>query len=252
MSLCNISVLNLLFFGIFLTIYTVIGEVVVYIPIAIIFLAKYYQVAVTNPTFVKESWLLKNISFFLLVAVIERGMVVNGLIILSNYTSFFLICAASYLVINIDLILSNKVSDETIISIIISYLYLLLLCFYPQNVSSFSFTIWLVIAVSLYFIFTDQLLKDITLTSAQVMVVEQSQWLLFIYSVFRLISKVFEVKLLLSLIFYISALILFLIITFTIIKQHKQLKTSLTIANLSACLLITTLGVECCYYAVQS
>lgn len=251
MNLCNASMLNLLSFGIILAIYTLIGEVVVYIPIAMILLVKSYQVTVKTPALIKQRGLYKSINFFLLVAFVERVMVVNGMTILSYYTSFLLLCAASYLVINIDHILSKKVSDETIISIIISYLYLLFLYCYPLIVPSISFTVWLVIVVSLYFTFTNQMVSEVNLTSSQVMLVEQSQWSLFIYSLFRLISNIFEVKFQLSLIFYICALVLFLGGAFTIIKQYKLLNT-LRVANLSSCLLLATLGVECFYYVIHN
>jgi len=252
MNFCNISVLNLLLFGITITILIFVGEVAVYMPIATMLFVKFCQVTVKKGTQIEDRRLFPKIIFFLIVAFIERVMIINEMTILSYYTSFMLICAASYLVLNIDNILINKVSDETIISIIISYLYLLLLYFYPQNISSFSVVIWLAIVVSFYFLLTNQLLNYCKLTSSQVMIIEQSQWLLFIYSAFRLISNIFAVKLHFSLIFYICALVLFLMGGFSIIKEYKKLNRSLIITNISTCLLVVTLGVECCYFTVQN
>lgn len=251
MNLGNITVLNLLLFSVILMTYTMIGDVLVYIPIAMILLVKSYQVMVAKPTFTKASGLFKSINIFLLVAFFERVMMVNGMTILSYYTAFYLICAASYLVIKIDIILSNRVNDESVISIITSCFYLFFLCCYPQNVLSLSFTIWLVIAVCIYFTLTNQLLREVSLTSSQIMIIEQSQWLLFIYSLFRLISNILEVNLQMSLAFYIGALVLFLVIAFSFMKQYKQLKTSLRVVSFSTCILITALGVEYCYYVVR-
>jgi len=154
-------------------------------------------------------------------------------------------------VIRLDYILSDKVNDESIVLIITSCIYLLFLCFNPEVATSLSLNIWLLIAVSLYFTFTNQLLRKVSLTSSQILITEQSQWLLLIYSLFRLVSNIFEVKFQLSLIFYTGALVLFLVIAYSVMKQNKQLKTSLKIANVSACILIATLGIEYSYYAVH-
>jgi len=248
MKLSNISALNLMFFGALLITYTVIWEVLVYLPIATLLLVKCYQVIVQEAADKQYHGLLPSINLFILVAVVERSLAVYGMTLWSYYTSFYLICAASYLVIKLDKILSKKVSDESIILMITSCICLLFFCCYPEEVAPFSLTIWLLIAVSLYFTFTNQLLREVSLTTPQVFIVEQSQWLLFIYSLFRLVSEVFEVDFQLSLIFYAGALVLFLMMAYVIMKQYKQLKNSLKIANVGACLLISILGIEHYYY----
>jgi hypothetical protein len=251
MNNCKISALKLSFFGMFLTTYTLVGEVLAYIPIAILLLVKFFQAMEKQVTRSKASGILHSINVFLLVALLERVMTVYNMTILSYYTSFYLIYSASYLVIRLDYILSDKVNDESIVLIITSCIYLLFLCFNPEVATSLSLNIWLLIAVSLYFTFTNQLLRKVSLTSSQILITEQSQWLLLIYSLFRLVSNIFEVKFQLSLIFYTGALVLFLVIAYSVMKQNKQLKTSLKIANVSACILIATLGIEYSYYAVH-
>jgi len=245
----NISALSCLFFGVLFTVYTLVGEALAYSPLTILLLVKSYQVMEQQAENAKTDKLLKSIIFFIMAVVFERFIAIYDMTLLSYFTSLYLIATASYLVINIDNILSDKVSDESIIAIVTSCLVLLFHYYYPQDIVILSLTINLLMAVSLYFTFTNQLLRKVSLTSSQIFIIEQSQWLLFIYSLFRLISKVFDIDFQFSLIFYIGALALFLVITYPIIKQYKQLHTSIKMASISACILITTLGVECCYYA---
>jgi len=249
MNTHNNSALISFFFGTLFIVYALIGQAIVYTPLTILLLVKSYQVMDQNVVNGETDKSLKSIIFFMIAVAFERFIAIYDMPLLSYFTSFYLIATASYLVINLDKILSDKIGDESIISIVTSCIILLFHYYYPQDIIFFALAINLLIAVSLYFTFTNQLLIKVSLTSSQIFIIEQSQWLLFIYSLFRLISKVVDIDFRFSLIFYIAALGLFLMITFPLIKQYKQLHTSIKIANISACILITTLGVECCYYA---
>lgn len=148
------------------------------------------------------------------------------------------------------LTLSPSKEEKVIISLSICFIAIVI--FYTSiNLASTVLIGTLIFSVGLYFFCLKRLLKNVSFTPVQAYIIEQSQWLLFLYGLFRLIAHVFEIKAEFSLLFYLGGIILFFSAIWSMRNHKKRRQNSLKTTVIAALLLLSILGVECSYYALQ-
>lgn len=139
-----------------------------------------------------------------------------------------------------------RISKQSIFLFKVYFSILLYISIKSQINMYISGALWLMLIIILYFFLAQQLLKSKFITPSQHHLIEESQWLLFVYVLFRFSANLLAVRSGFMGFSYLIGLIALIVPLWALAKQRHSLQTFLQLATLGIISLIIVVGLECC------